>query len=162
MNYTRLRGIIPSWEKLYKAQMNYTRLGGIIPDWEELCQAEKIYTRLRAIIPGWGELYQTDRNYIRMREIIPGWVAEWPHTLNGCIGKVVGCLTCCGCTFESRWGCTDLYYARGAQEVLHMRVGGATSQLDLTSLTPLSVAGCGWLQLWVPHWAASVHYCKYW
>ena len=30
-----------------------------------------------------------------------------------------------------------------------MRVGGATSQLDLLSLTPLSVAGCGWLQLGV-------------
>ena len=33
--------------------------------------------------------------------------------------------------------------------------GGATSQLDLLSLTPLPVAGCGWLQLGVPHWAAS-------
>ena len=40
--------------------------------------------------------------------------------------------------------CTDLYYAaRGAQGVLLMRVGGETSQLDLPSLTPLSVAGCG-------------------
>ena len=40
--------------------------------------------------------------------------------------------------------CTDLYYARGAQGgVLPMRVGGATSQLDLPSLTPLSVAICG-------------------
>ena len=39
--------------------------------------------------------------------------------------------------------CTDLYYARGAQGALPMRVGGATSQLDLLSLTPLSVAGCG-------------------
>ena len=27
--------------------------------------------------------------------------------------------------------------------VLPMRVGGVTSQLDLPSLTPLSVAGCG-------------------
>ena len=39
--------------------------------------------------------------------------------------------------------CTDLYYARDAQGVLFMRVGGATSQLDLQSLTPLFVAGCG-------------------
>ena len=38
---------------------------------------------------------------------------------------------------------TDLYYARGAQRVLLMRVRGATSQLDLPSLTPLSVVGCG-------------------
>ena len=61
---------------------------------------------------------------------------EWPH-------RQGGCLAACGCTFESRLGCTDLYYARAAQGVLPMRVGGATSQLDLPSLTPLSVAGCG-------------------
>ena len=35
--------------------------------------------------------------------------------------------------------------------------GGATSQLDLPSLTPLSVAGCGRLQLGVLHWATSVN-----
>ena len=40
------------------------------------------------------------------------------------------------------------------------RVGGATSQLDLPFLTPLSVAGCGWLQPGAPHWAASVNYRK--
>ena len=40
------------------------------------------------------------------------------------------------------------------------RVGGATSQLDLQSLTPLSGAGCGRLQLGAPHWATSVNYCK--
>ena len=45
---------------------------------------------------------------------------------------------------SSRAECTDLYYARGAQGVLPMRVGGATSQLDLLSLTPLSVGGL-WL-----------------
>ena len=78
---------------------------------------------------------------------------EWPH-------RQGGCLACYGCTFDSRGVCNDLYYARGAKGVLPMRVGGATSQLDLPSLTPLSVAGCGWLQLGVPHWAASVHYCK--
>ena len=32
--------------------------------------------------------------------------------------------------------CTDLYYASGVQGVLPMRAGGATSQLDLLSLTP--------------------------
>ena len=41
-----------------------------------------------------------------------------------------------------------------------MMVDGATSQLDLPSLTPLSVADCGRLQLGVPHWATSVDYCK--
>ena len=45
-----------------------------------------------------------------------------------------------------------LYYAPGAQAwALPMRVGGATSQLDLPSLTPFSVAGCGRLQLGVPN-----------
>ena len=34
-------------------------------------------------------------------------------------------------------GCTILYYARGAQGILPMRVGGATSQFDLPSLAPL-------------------------
>ena len=32
--------------------------------------------------------------------------------LSGRIGK---CLACFGCTLEFRWGCTHLYYARGAQ-----------------------------------------------
>ena len=39
-------------------------------------------------------------------------------------------------------------------------VVGVTSQLNLLSLTPLFVAGCGRLQLGVPHWATSVDYCK--
>ena len=38
--------------------------------------------------------------------------------------------------------------------------GGATGQLDLPFLTPLSVAACGRLQLGVLHWATSVDYCK--
>ena len=53
---------------------------------------------------------------------------------------------------------TDLYYALGAQ-VVHAHEGGgeeATSQLDLPSLTLLSVASCGRLQRGVPHWATSV------
>ena len=40
------------------------------------------------------------------------------------------------------------------------RVGGATSQLDLSSLMPLSVAGCGQLQLGAHHWATLVNDCK--
>ena len=40
--------------------------------------------------------------------------------------------------------------------VLLIRVGGATGQLDLPSLTPLSVAGFGRLQQGVLHWATSV------
>ena len=77
--------------------------------------------------------------------------------LGGRIGKVVASHAE-GCKIESQlWlGCTDLYYARGTQGLLPMWVGGATSQLDLPSLTPLSVAGCGRLQLGDPHWATSV------
>ena len=40
------------------------------------------------------------------------------------------------------------------------RVRGATSQLDLPSLTPLSIAGCGLLQLRATYWVTSVNYCK--
>ena len=38
--------------------------------------------------------------------------------------------------------------------------GGANSQLDPLSLTPLSVADYDGLQLGVPRWANSVDYCK--
>ena len=41
-----------------------------------------------------------------------------------------------------------------------MRVGGVTSQLDLPSITPLSVTGCGRLQLGVPHWITAADYGK--
>ena len=43
--------------------------------------------------------------------------------------------------------------------LLPIRVGGATSQLDLPSLTPLSVPDCGPLQLGGPDLATSVDYC---
>ena len=76
------------------------------------------------------------------------------NTLSGRIGKVVASHAAVARLIPLR--CTDLYYARGAQGVLPLRVGGATSQLDLPSLTPLSVAGCCRLQLGVPHWATSV------
>ena len=63
------------------------------------------------------------------------------HTLSGSIGKVVASHAAVARSNPAE--CTDLYYARGAQGVLPTRVRGATSQLDLPSLTPLSVAGCG-------------------
>ena len=53
-------------------------------------------------------------------------------------------------------GRLDLYRTRDTQGVLPIRVGGATSQLDLPSLMPVSVAGCDRLQLGVPHWATSL------
>ena len=63
------------------------------------------------------------------------------YTLSGRIGKVVASHATVARSSPAE--CTDLYYARGAQGVLPMRVGGAISQLDLPSLTLLSVAGCG-------------------
>ena len=63
------------------------------------------------------------------------------YTLSGHIGKVVASHAAVARSIPLR--CTDLYYARGAQGVLPMRVLGAPSQLDLPSVTPLSVAGCG-------------------
>ena len=80
-------------------------------------------------------------------------------TLNGHIGKLVA-LHAAVARSVLGWGSTDLYYARGTQVVLLMRAGSATSQLDLLSLTPSSVACCGRQQLWVPHWAALVDYFK--
>ena len=52
---------------------------------------------------------------------------------------------------------TDLCCARGVQGALPMRVGVANSQLDLPSLTPLSVVSCGRLQLGAPHRVTSVN-----
>ena len=79
---------------------------------------------------------------------------EWPHRQGGCLI----CWMLQSCRIESYlWlSCTDLHYAQSAQLVLPMRVGGAPIQFDLPSLTPLYVAGCGRLQLGVPHWATSV------
>ena len=68
-------------------------------------------------------------------------IRRWIYTLSGRIGKVVASHAAVARSIPLR--CTDSYYARGAQGVLPMRVGGATSQLDLPSLRPLSVAGCG-------------------
>ena len=79
-------------------------------------------------------------------------------TLSGRIGKVVASHAAVSCLSPAEIAL--IYYACGAQGVLPMRGGGVTSQLYLPSLMPLSVADCDRLQLRVPHWAASVHYCK--
>ena len=66
----------------------------------------------------------------------------WFYTLSGRIGKVVASHAAVARSSPAEV-CTDFYYASGAQSVLPMRAGGATSQLDLPSLTSLSLAGCG-------------------
>ena len=74
------------------------------------------------------------------------------HTLSGRIGKVVASRSYC--CMHDRFPEATLIYTmhEGAQGVLPMRVGGATNQFDLPSLTPL--------QLGVPHLAVLVDYCK--
>ena len=78
--------------------------------------------------------------------IVVAWLCDYviilcDYPLSGRIGKVVASHAAVARSIPLR--CTDLYSVRGALGVLPMRVGGATSQLDLPSLTPLSVAGCG-------------------
>ena len=61
-----------------------------------------------------------------------------------------------GCRVDSRLSlhrvilCTRRSVGTAKALVLPERMGGATSQLDLPSLTPLGVL----------HWATSVDYCK--
>ena len=55
------------------------------------------------------------------------------ETLSGGIGKMVASHAAVARSSPAEV-CTDLYYASGAQGVLPMRVGDATSQLDLPSL----------------------------
>ena len=85
----------------------------------------------------------------------------WHSTLSGRISKVVASHAE-GCKIESRqWlNGTDLYYARGAQGVLPMRVGGCDQSIGSTPLTPLSVGGCGRLQLGVSPLGYFSNYCK--
>ena len=80
------------------------------------------------------------------------------HILSGRIGKVVASDAAVASSIITK--AALIYYARGTQGILLMRVGGATSQLDLLSVTPLSVASCSRLQLGVPHWATSVDNCN--
>ena len=90
-------------------------------------------------------------------------VPEWPH--KQCVGLVfwrshvrnsLNAVSLAICSPARTAVCNT--WSSGGTALC--RVGGATSQLDLPSLAPLSVAGCGWLQLGAPHWATSVNYCK--
>ena len=66
------------------------------------------------------------------------------------MGKVVASHAAVARSIAAEAACIDLYYALGAQGVLSMRYS-PTSKLDQLSLTPLSAAGCGRLQLGAPH-----------
>ena len=79
------------------------------------------------------------------------------HTLSGRVGKVVASHADWRLQARFTAEAAPIYSVyEGAQGVLPMMARGVTSQLDLQSLTPLSVAGCGRLQLGVAHQATSV------
>ena len=92
----------------------------------------------------------------------PEWCKLYPqgisYALGGRIGKVVathaeGCKVARSAVAELH---RCMLCTRRSGGTAHEGGGGATSQLDLPSLTPLFVAGCGRLQLGVPHCASSV------
>ena len=86
--------------------------------------------------------------------------SRWPQTLSGCIGKVVTSHAAVARSNPAEDALIYTMHEALMQGVMPIRVEGVTSQLDQPSLTSSSVTGCGWLQLEVPHWAASVHYRK--
>ena len=120
-----------------------------------------------ALSPACWETTQTNKppkHYTRMGgQNISSWYPEWPH--RQCVGLAFrrshdrGSLSAARLVICSpaRIAVCNTWSSGGTALC---RVGGATSQLDLPSLTPLSVAGCGWLQLGAPHWATSINYCK--
>ena len=78
---------------------------------------------------------------------------DYAATLSGRIGKVVASHAAVARSSPAE---VALIYT------MHVALRGyCPCGWDLPSLTPLYVADCGSLQLEVPHWAASVHYCKY-
>ena len=111
-----------------------------------------VVSRSRTVNPPYGDL--TDE--YSMHAILTLY-PEWPH--RQCVG-----LAYSWTRVRAQVAAAGLVICRPrlhsakheTQGVLSMRVEGATSQLDLPSLTPLSVACCGGLQLGIPHWATSV------
>ena len=86
-------------------------------------------------------------------------VMLYPCT-SSCIGKAVALSVGVHSSISGRYTLTCgtyLHCKSNVQVILPHRGCRATaSQLDLSSLTPLSVAGCGRLHLGVAHWDTSV------
>ena len=86
------------------------------------------------------------------------------YTLSSRIGKVVASHAAVARSIPAKvaliYSMHEKLRVKAAHEQATHEGGGTTSQFDLPSLTSLFVAGCGWLQLGVPHWAASVDCCK--
>ena len=72
------------------------------------------------------------------------------HTLSGNIGKVVASYAE-GCRVDTRQRLHRFILCTRRSEYCQRGCGVPPSQLDLPSLTPLSVAGCGRLKLGVAH-----------
>ena len=102
-------------------------------------------------------------NYVQLNLVLMNWPAfafksypEQPHwqfvglTLRR--SRVLVPLTAASLMICS----PHLHYASGARGVLQCEVYGSASQLNLSFLTPLVVAGCGRVQLGAAHWATSV------
>ena len=101
---------------------------------------------------------------MRLVIIIIEWISELAtHTLSGRTGNALVWHTS-GRAFVSRLLQQVLRFVGRVNTVQYVELRvycpSPPSQLDLPSLTPLSVAGCGRLQLGAPHWATSVNYCK--
>ena len=80
------------------------------------------------------------------------------YTLSGRLGKVVASHVAVARSIAPEVAL--IYTMHEAIRGTAHEGGGCDQSIGLPSLMTLPVAGCGWLQLGVPHWAASVHYCK--
>ena len=140
VDYCQLSTISP-WTELQSITDSYP------PSQQHTCEGTQFPLQSLLLV---SKNWTADSWLLSTLSTLPHCIVISTHTLSGRIGKVVASHAAVARSIPLR--CTDLYYARGAQGVLPIRVGGATSQLDLPSLTPLSVDGCGWLQLGVPQW----------
>ena len=168
--YWHMRVITGNWEWLLASESYYWHMRVITGNWELLLASESYfshesyYWQLRVIAGiwefftgNWELLLATESYYWHLKVIADIWellratYPEWPH--RQCCHSVRPLVICS----LARIAVCNTWSSGGTALC---KVGGATSQLDLPSLTPLSVTGCGWLQQGAPHWATSVNYCK--
>ena len=94
--------------------------------------------------------------------VIISWVAAQAVRWSGVPADAYSNPGCCIKSYDLSAVFTPCNTCKHAHEgvILPTRVGGATSQLDLQSLAPLSVAACGRLQPGVPNLVTSSYYFK--
>ena len=138
--------VFPSWSQTGDVALSISAWDEVFPSWSQTGDVALSISEWDEMFPFLGTNWRCRSLNICMR-----WSVSKPRPtpqqgqfkfiwMYTCIGKVVTSHAE-GCKIESRlWlRCTDLYYARDAQGVL--RGITATSQLNLPSLAPLSVAG---------------------